>query len=1505
MKLRLFFMLLLCTALTSLFSQEYPMGMDWDPAITKTAPQKILLASVSYRGMPASYSLEKYAPSIGNQGQYGTCNAFACGYAAATMIFAQTHGITDKKNIDKCAFSPTFLYQNIVKDGGNNCQAGSHPVTALIFMNEKGLPFNKTVPYACGKSWSSSAEKEAAKYKIADAALLFGKDSEVLDVDFKVESTKKALLENTPVIIGFELPKSFFKVKTETWNPDPAEALGNWQHGKHAMTVVAYDDYKAGGAFKLMNSWGSDWGSGGYVWVKYADYTRCCLMAFQAFGDANSPLPDFIEEAPQPTPRPKVLPKRDEVVDVDPKPTPKPQPKVEPKPNLKPEPKKDVVIKPDPKPQPKPTPQYDPTFTLKGSVEFKQNTGETMSANRVSIRNLVVEDEIQSNDKNKKNTPGGGNEDLVAYRMDKSYPSGTKFRFFININEQAYVYAFATDLTGQVNRIMPLPNRKGIGEMTADGLFNIIELPSLNENNFTLVGAAFFKCQSMVATKDGRFVYASGRDWDVTTKTDFGVIVKIDLNTKKVTQLYKQELKGDNAKVSASFNNLKLSPDNKYLFASFLCGKSVAIDDSYLFDTQTSKVVKQWKSNTDTYYFLNNNQLLHTDLRQNQAGKPLIVAFELLQIPSLDIQKSFELPYYTASPIGNITYHFDVLTNLFSFISGNELVQLDMTTQKIVKKYKVVSPITDKRWSTISATDVMSQSSKMIISYGKDLAVANVDIIDLKTFEKAKQLGENVAFRAVTIRSHPAKNTFSITDNGSQIRFLEFIQGDIKIKNPDFGSQTSVNWSPDGKKAAFFDGINKTLGVFDADNLSAPPRTVAWNENTDSKNLIWSADSKSFAIGTGIQISIFNAANLTITHRLTGNEKFASKSDEHHINFSKNGKYLIAFILRPDPKSPSSPVTFIVCYDIINGQKVWETRLGNSAYFQLTFINNDKTIVFLQEHTGNFIYMDAATGQEVGKLVANTYNGNTRSGTISSDGTKGVYAIGNNIFVYDLVSKTKISDISHMYFHPKNFCFLKNNNFISGLYEDNSIHIFNIAQKKEVARLVTFQNGKDWVVTTRDGRFDATQGALENMYYVKNSEIIPLNALFEKFYTPKLLSRILEEDKFEPTPVDINTLKIAPTIKISIDNQQRNLIVEDDIPSYNSEKEQVVIKIQADCPSDAVTEIRLFQNGKLVQTTRNLVVVDENTEGVKSLTKTFTILLNEGTNNFKALAFNSQRTESTPAEMAVVFKAPKSSNSQNTEGGIQLHLVVIGINKYKNPKYNLNYATADATSFKEAIEKGSTTIFSKTNVVFVGDDKATKEGIVSALDKVKTTATAKDVFIFYYAGHGVLNDKKDFFLVPHDVTQLYGADGALSQKGLSANELQQYSKDIKAQKQLFILDACQSAGALEQVVAARGAAEEKAIAQLARSTGTYWLTASGSTQFASEFTQLGHGSFTYILLEALRGKADTGDKKITVKEVDTYLQEQVPILTAKYKGTPQYPASYGYGNDFPVGIVKE
>jgi hypothetical protein len=118
-----------------------------------------------------------------------------------------------------------------------------------------------------------------------------------------------------------------------------------------AMAIVGYDDNKAGGAFRVLNSWGANWADHGYVWIKYKDYAKWCIVAIQVFGATDTPAP------------------------VEVKPTPKPQPS------------------PEPQPNPSPIPEY--TFSLSGNIEFKLNTGENMDVGKTSTRNLTVEEEIQ------------------------------------------------------------------------------------------------------------------------------------------------------------------------------------------------------------------------------------------------------------------------------------------------------------------------------------------------------------------------------------------------------------------------------------------------------------------------------------------------------------------------------------------------------------------------------------------------------------------------------------------------------------------------------------------------------------------------------------------------------------------------------------------------------------------------------------------------------------------------------------------------------------------------------------------------------------------------------------------------------------------------------------------------------------------------------------------------------------------------------------------------------
>ncbi|RYY54480.1 MAG: DUF4384 domain-containing protein [Chitinophagaceae bacterium] len=75
----------------------------------------------------------------------------------------------------------------------------------------------------------------------------------------------------------------------------------------------------------------------------------------------------------------------------------------------------------------------DESVRLKGDLRFQLNTGETMPV-------------VPANN---------SREELAAYKMDKSYSSGTRFRFLVNTSTESFVYAFASDLGGKVNKLLP------------------------------------------------------------------------------------------------------------------------------------------------------------------------------------------------------------------------------------------------------------------------------------------------------------------------------------------------------------------------------------------------------------------------------------------------------------------------------------------------------------------------------------------------------------------------------------------------------------------------------------------------------------------------------------------------------------------------------------------------------------------------------------------------------------------------------------------------------------------------------------------------------------------------------------------------------------------------------------------------------------------------------------------------------------------------------------------
>lgn len=434
-------------------------------------------------------------------------------------------------------------------------------------------------------------------------------------------------------------------------------------------------------------------------------------------------------------------------------------------------------------------------------------------------------------------------------------------------------------------------------------------------------------------------------------------------------------------------------------------------------------------------------------------------------------------------------------------------------------------------------------------------------------------------------------------------------------------------------------------------------------------------------------------------------------------------------------------------------------------------------------------------------------------------------------------------------------------------------------------------NENEWISLTEKGFFDGSPKAMKMINYVVGNKVIAVNSLFDKYYTPSLISRVMNNEDFESTGQNINNMiDEKPEVDVQIvSTQSKNISpVIDNI--YEADKETLELSITP--KQKDIDEIRVYNNGKLQ--TNDIFKKEISFRGSNN---NFTVQLADGINNINVIAIKGG-VESEPVNIKVNFSSKLTHSN--------LYILTIGINKYKNSSYNLNFAEKDADEFAKAILKGADTLFDQIIIKELKNENATKAIIQESITKITEAITPNDVFVFYYAGHGVMSLAPDekFYIATHALTNFYDND-MLQKEGLSANELVEFSKNISAQKQLFILDACHSGGALN-ALSVRGANREKAIAQLARTTGTYFLTAAEDAQYANESGNLKHGLFTYAILEILEGKNQLAniDGVISVNEIKTYIENRVPELSEEVHGTPQYPTSYSFGHDFPIVILK-
>lgn len=889
-------------------------------------------------------------------------------------------------------------------------------------------------------------------------------------------------------------------------------------------------------------------------------------------------------------------------------------------------------------------------------------------------------------------------------------------------------------------------------------------------------------------------------------------------------------------------NSLVFSPDGRTL----ACANSLT-NSLTLWDVHSGKASETFGENEKEITqvaFSPNGQILATGSQDTT-----ITLWDVASRKPLRILKGHQQGVYSLAflPDSNslVTGSYDKTIKQWDVASGREL-----------RTISCVEPVYDLALSPRSRTLASGAGS-------------NITLWDLSTGQELKTLhGHASAVGSVTFS--PDGQMIATGSQDHSIRFWDIYSAqEIRTIPNRVVYGTAIVFSPDGKTVA---SVSGDLTVSLSDVVSGQEIRVFRGHTDYVRQVAFSPDGKTLSTASFDQtVKLWDVASGQLLKTL------ACQGIVSLVTFSPDGQTIAS--LSADKRNE-----WLELWNAASGAKLRAFTSPSSPTDRILFSPDSKTLA--SAGWDNVIRLwNPASGQQL-KILAG-HSSYLIDVAFSPDGT--TLASGSadtTIKLWDAVSGKELRTLKGHTTEVNAVAFSPDGRTLMSGSGDGTVKLWDATNRTELLTLIALDE-KDWTVVTPDGHFDGSPEGMKLIRYVQEHQLIPLDSFFEQFFTPKLLQRVYRRETLPATSAKVDfskRIKLPPLIRITSPK-----------PGVVSDSDTAEIVVSATDQGGGVEDIRLYQNDKLVSDdTRQL----EHRTTVK--TRTFNVALVPGINTFRATGFNNDRTEAIPDEIKIELKAIEASSN--------LYILAVGLNEYKNTRYNLNYGRADAEAFAEAVAQRGQGIFKEIHKREIFDSDATRANIQAAFTELSKQARPQDAFVFYYAGHGVMsegddNNPADFYLVPYEVVRIYGDDGSLTTNGIAARTLRDLIKNVRAQKQLIVLDACQAGGAVE-TIAMRGASEEKAILQLARSAGVTVLASAGQDQVATEFSKLGHGVFTYALLKGLNGDADGSprDGKVTVKELEAYISDQVPELTKLYRGKRQDPNSWTRGQDFPISI---